>query len=147
MQLSEHFTLAELTVSANAARLGLSNAPPPDVLEHLRSSARQLERVRAILGDKPLVISSGYRSPEVNRAAAGAKSSAHLSGWAIDFTCPAFGTPLQIAQRINVVGVTFDQLIHEYGRWVHISFDPQRRGQLLTIDNHGTRPGLLPVRP
>jgi hypothetical protein len=147
MQLSEHFSLAEFTVSANAVRLGLDNTPPADIIERMKVTARQLERVRAILGDKPLVISSGYRSSAVNRSAGGAKASAHLSGYAIDFTCPTFGTPLQIAQRINVVGVAFDQLIHEYGRWVHISFDPQRRGQLLTIDGQSTRPGLVPVRP
>jgi len=146
MLLSPHFSLAELTVSANAVRLGLDNSPPPDVLEHLRVTAQQLERVRAVLGDRPLIISSGYRGAAVNRAAGGAKSSAHLSGYAVDFSCPEFGSPLQIARRLNVVGLNFDQLIHEFGRWVHISFDPQRRGQMLTIDEQGSRPGLWPVR-
>lgn len=147
MQLSGHFTLAELTVSANAARLGLSNQPPPEIIDRLRATAAQLERVRSILGGHPLIITSGYRSAEVNRAAKGAKSSAHLSGYAVDFTCPGFGSPLEVARRINVAGVPHDQLIHEFGRWVHLSVDPRMRGELLTIDGQGSRPGLLEVRP
>lgn len=145
-QLSPHFSLAELTVSENARRLNLSNAPPPEILARLKTTAGQLERVRELLGGRAILISSAYRSPAVNRAADGAKTSAHLEGWATDFTCPAFGPPLAVAERIARSALTFDQLIHEHGRWVHISFDPKRRGQLLTIDAQGTRAGLLAVR-
>lgn len=146
MQMSEHFTLDEMTVSANAARLGLSNKPPPAIVARLKTVAGQLERVRELLGGQPIRITSGYRSAAVNTAAGGAKASAHLEGWAIDLQCPGYGTPLQVAQRIARSSLTFDQLIHEHGVWVHISFDPRRRGQLLTIDRAGTREGLLPVR-
>ncbi len=146
MQLSEHFSLAELTVSANAVRLGLDNTPPPDILEHLRTVAGQMERVRLRLDGNPIKVSSGYRSPEVNRAAGGVKASAHQAGWAVDFTCPDFGDPIAVAERLEHSGITFDQLIHEHGAWVHISFDPRRRGDVLTIDRLGTRPGLEPAR-
>ena len=146
-QLSEHFSLAELTVSENARRLGLSNIPPADILARLKTTAKQMERVRELLGGRAIHVSSAYRAPAVNRAASGAKASAHMSGWAVDFICPDFGTPLAIAERIARSALTFDQLIHEYGRWVHISFDPVRRGEQLTIDVHGTRSGLLAVRP
>ena len=146
-QLSEHFSLAEMTVSANAVALGLSNIPPADILARLKTTARQMERVRDLLGGRAIHVSSAYRSPAVNRVAGGAKASAHMSGWAVDFTCPDFGSPLDVADRIARSALTFDQLIHEHGRWVHISFDPLRRGQQLTIDAHGTRPGLLSVRP
>ncbi|SFK41256.1 D-Ala-D-Ala carboxypeptidase family metallohydrolase [Caulobacter sp. UNC279MFTsu5.1] len=146
-QLSEHFSLAELTVSENARRLGLSNTPPPDILKRLTTTAEHMERVRALLLGQAIHVSSAYRSPAVNRAAGGAKASAHMSGWAVDFTCPDFGPPLLVARRIALSGLAFDQLIHEFGRWVHISFDPDNRGQVLTIDAQGTRPGLLPVRP
>lgn len=146
MRLSEHFTLSELTVSANAERLGLSNAPPPDIIARLKTVAGQLERVRELVGGHPIRITSGYRSAAVNTAAGGAKASAHLEGWAVDFVCPGFGTPLQVAERIARSALTFDQLIHEHGVWVHLSFDPRRRGQLLTIDRHGTRTGLLAAR-
>lgn len=146
-QLSPHFSLAELTVSENARRLNILNTPPPEILARLKTTAGQMERVRDLLGARPIVVSSAYRSPAVNRAAGGAKTSAHLEGWAVDFTCPDFGPPLAVAERIARAGLAVDQLIHEYGRWVHISFDPKRRGQLLTIDVQGTRSGLLAVRP
>lgn len=145
-QLSEHFSLAELTVSDKARRLGLSNLPPPNILARLKTTAGQMERVRELLGGRAITVSSAYRAPAVNSAVGGAKSSAHMSGWAVDFTCPAYGPPLAIAERIARSALTFDQLIHEHGRWVHISFAPERRGELLTIDGHGTRSGLLAVR-
>lgn len=146
MQLSPHFSLAELTVSANAARLGLDNSPPPEILDRLRLVAEQMELVRAALGNKPIIVTSAYRSPAVNRAAGGAKASAHMEGWAVDFTCPAFGTPIEVAVRLAKSSLTYDQLIHEHGIWVHISFDPRNRGQKLTIDALGARVGLLPAR-
>lgn len=146
MRLSEHFTLAELTVSANAVRLGLSNAPPPAIVARLKTVAGQLERIRELVGGKPIRVTSGYRSEAVNTAAGGAKTSAHREGWAMDIQCPQYGTPLQLAERIARSALTFDQLIHEHGVWVHISFDPRRRGELLTIDRLGTRPGLLAAR-
>lgn len=146
MQMSAHFTLAEMTVSANAQRLGLDNTPPPDIIARLKVVAAQMERVREALGGKPLRITSCYRSPAVNRAAGGAKASAHLEGWAVDFVCPDYGSPLAIAQRLERSAISFDQLIHEHGVWVHISFDPRRRGQLLTIDKGGTREGLHEAR-
>lgn len=146
MQLSEHFSLAEMTVSDNARRLGLSNDPPPEIMARLRTVAYQMERVRIVLGEHPIRVTSAYRSPTVNRAAGGAKTSAHLAGWAVDFQCPGFGTPLRIAEAISRSAITFDQLIHEHGVWVHLSFDPKRRGQLLTIDKLGTRSGLMAVR-
>jgi zinc D-Ala-D-Ala carboxypeptidase len=146
MQLTSHFSLAELCVSANAVRLGLDNTPTPEVLEHLKVTAALLEQVRSVLGDRPIQVTSAYRGPDVNRAAGGVKTSAHLSGWAADFVCPSFGSPLKTAQAIAAVGVEFDQLIHEHGVWVHISADPKRRRQLLTIDGKGTRAGLLKAR-
>lgn len=146
MQMSEHFSLAEMTVSANAARLGLDNNPPPDILARLKTVAAQMEKVRELLGGAAIRITSAYRSAAVNKAAGGAKASAHLEGWAVDFVCPDFGSPRQVAERIARSAITFDQLIHEHGVWVHISFDPRRRGQLLTIDKAGTREGLLAVR-
>ena len=146
MQLSAHFSLAELTISANAVRLGLDNSPPPEILERLYVVAARLEIVRTLLGGQSIVVSSGYRSAKVNRAAGGAKASAHLDGWAVDFTCSGFGPPLAVARKIAESSLMFDQLIHEHGRWVHLSFDPARHRQQLTIDALGTRPELKAVR-
>ncbi|ATC34125.1 DUF882 domain-containing protein [Caulobacter vibrioides] len=147
MQMSAHFTLAEMTVSARAKRERIDNTPPPDIIARLKVVAAQMERVRERLGGKPITITSCYRSPALNAKTPGAaKASAHSQGWAVDFVCPGFGSPLQVADWLARSTISFDQLIHEHGVWVHISFDPRRRGELLTIDGKGPRDGLLEVR-
>ncbi len=130
MQLTEHFSLLELTFSSTAERLGIDNTPPDDVIEHLKVTAAGLEKVRAVLGF-PLHIDSGYRCDVLNAAVHGSKTSAHLDGYAADFICPAFGTPLEIVRVIVGSGIQFDQCIQE-GTWVHISFDPRMRKEVLT---------------
>ena len=142
MRLSPHFTLAELTKTTT----GLDNSPSSSHLANLVTLAAALEKVRAVLGNNPIQINSGYRSPEVNKAVGGARASAHLTGQAVDFTCPGFGTPLAVCEAIKAAGIELDQLIHEYGRWVHLGINPSPRRQYLTVDKLGTRPGLLEVR-
>jgi zinc D-Ala-D-Ala carboxypeptidase len=144
MMLSRYFSLSEMTVSQEAARRGLDNNPPPEILENLKRTAGDLDSVREAIGCA-IHVSSGYRSPQVNQAVGGAKHSAHLTGLAVDFIAPKFGTPLELAKFIERMPLEFDQLIHEYGRWVHLGFAGKGkvgRRQLLTIDKHGTRPGL-----
>ncbi len=144
MKLSENFTLAEMTVSETAARRGLANMPVGKQLENLRETARRLEAIREHLGG-PVVVTSGYRSPEVNTAVGGSKTSAHCHGLAADFTCPSFGTPLEVARELLKAGFEFDQLIHEFDSWVHIGFaEPGKasRKQALTINKRGTMAGL-----
>lgn len=141
MNLSPHFTLAEMTVSETAARRGIDNDPPPDVVERLKHTALGLEAVRIRLG-APIVVSSGYRSPALNAAIGGAQNSDHTRGDAADFICPDFGAPSTIVSALKDSGIQFDQLIEEFGRWVHISFGPRMRGQVLRIDRNGTRPWM-----
>jgi zinc D-Ala-D-Ala carboxypeptidase len=141
MNLSPHFTLAEMTVSETAARRGIDNDPPPDVVERLKHTALGLEAVRIRLG-APIVVSSGYRSPALNAAIGGAQNSDHTRGDAADFICPGFGAPSTIVSALKDSGIQFDQLIEEFGRWVHISFGPRMRGQVLRIDRNGTRPWM-----
>jgi zinc D-Ala-D-Ala carboxypeptidase len=143
-RLSEHFTLAELTVSETAARRGLDNTPPPSALGNLVRLAALLEAVRTQIG-RPVIVISGYRAPEVNRLVGGNTGSAHTAGRAADIISPAFGTPLQLARAIEASGLPFDQVIHEFGRWVHVSIAPEGappRRMALTIDLTGTRTGL-----
>ena len=135
MTLSDHFSFEELTHSQIAARRGIDNTPPADILPHLIVTARELEKVRALLGC-PMLISSGYRSPEVNRAVGGSSVSAHCQGYATDFIAPAFGTPREVAIKIRDSGIVYDQLIEE-GSWTHISFDPRMRRQTLTAHFNG----------
>lgn len=138
MNLSENFTLEELAFSSTAQRLGVDNTPTPEIAAHLTTLAQGLEQVRALLGE-PMHIDSGYRCPALNTAVGGAKQSAHLEGHAADFICPAFGAPLEIVKAIEASDIAFDKCIQE-GGWVHISFDPQARRQLLTahFGPHGT---------
>lgn len=133
-QLTEHFSLEELTHSDKAVELNIDNFPPLEVVACLTRCAMGLEAVRQILGE-PMHISSGYRSPALNRAVKGEPKSAHLYGYAADFTCPNFGTPRDVAQAIVRGHVPFDQVICE-GTWVHISFDPTMRGMALTAHFH-----------
>lgn len=130
MRLTEHFTLEELIHSEIAMRRGLDNTPPADVAENLKSLAHGLEQVRGLLGCA-MVISSGYRSAELNAAVGSSLTSAHRTGFAADFVAPAFGSPKDVAKAIRDSGIKFDQLIQE-GAWVHISFDPRMRRDLLT---------------
>ena len=129
--LSEHFSLDEFTASQEATRHGINNKPSEKVVENLRMLATLLEQVRTLLGGGAIRISSGYRSLALNRHIGSNDTSAHVRGYAADFTCPAFGTPIEVAKKIAESNLKFDQLIYE-GTWVHISCDPQNRRQLLT---------------
>lgn len=141
MNLSPHFALEELTISQTAARKGMSNDPSAVILARLEKTLTPgLERIRALLG-KPLTINSGYRSPAVNKAIGGSPTSAHCQGYAADFICPAFGTPLEICEHLADKLDDFDQLIQE-GAWVHVSFDPRNRRQLLTKIKGGYAAGI-----
>lgn len=141
VKLSAHFDLSEFTISQTAARLGIDNTPPPDVVERLKHTAQGLEGIRILLG-VPIIISSGYRSPALNAAVGGSKTSQHMTGEAVDFTAPGFGSPRHVMDRILDAGIGFDQCILEFppNGWVHMSFVPSgARRQALLIDGGGTR--------
>jgi hypothetical protein len=144
MQLSDHFTLAELIQSQTASRLGLDNTPPPAVLAALERTAVGLEYIRTLIR-APIIISSGYRSPDVNQVVGGAASSQHIKGEAADITAPAYGTPYQLMTRIVNSNIDYDQCILEYYNhttgtgWVHVSFSDKPRKQALVIDSMGAR--------
>ena len=138
MRLSRYFTSHEMTRSQTATRRGIDNSPTPSAIQNLRQTCSLLEEVRALLDGQPVIITSGYRSPALNRRIGGSRRSHHCLGYAADFICPNFGTPSMIAQAIRNSSMTFDQLIHE-GSWVHISAHPQERRQCLTAVFHRGR--------
>lgn len=127
-QLTAHFTLEELSATQHRH---FENIPPAEVVAVLRETADRMETVRALLGGKVISVSSGYRSPGLNKAVGGSYTSAHLTGHAVDFNCYGFGDPLAICRELAMSHMAFDQLIEE-GSWVHISFDPRLRRQVLT---------------
>ena len=131
MQLTPHFSLAELTVTNQK----IDNTPSKEIVEVLRTTAFYMEKVREILGNVAITVNSGYRSPDVNRQVGGTSNSSHTHGYAVDFT--AYGhTPLTISNILSKSNLKFDQLIYEK-TWVHISFDPRMRGNILTLKGKG----------
>lgn len=140
--MSRFFTLDEMLFSETATRLKINNAPGQKELANLERLMLTMDQVREYL-DAPVIVSSGYRSPELNKTTKGSKTSAHMRGLACDFRCPAYGTPLMVAQALAKSGIVFDQLIHEFGSWVHLGLSEEApRGQLLTINKKGTFAGL-----
>ena len=151
MQLTPHFTLAELTRSSVAQARGLSNEPPPELLPRLILTAEMLERIRATLG-VPVSVTSGYRSPQVNIAVGGATSSDHTQGHAADIVAPAFGTPYDVARTLAPLVSTLGigQLILEGikgKRWVHVSTHTPEKAvnRIITITDSGVAVGIKPV--
>lgn len=140
MNLTAHFTLEELTASQWAARNEVDNTPDAAAIENLKRLAQALEVVRYTVG-VPVLVSSGYRSPQVNRMIGGVSTSFHTLGLAADFICPQFGPPLAVARKLmGVDALMFDQLILEYGRWVHLGLavkGKEPRLQALTIFRPG----------
>jgi zinc D-Ala-D-Ala carboxypeptidase len=132
--LSLNFTLEELTFSQTAARLGIPNVPSDEQIASLKALCDNiLQPLRHNLA-APLFVSSGYRSPALNRAVEGASDSQHLLGKAADITCPTMSTD-DLFKRVLRLELPFDQLIYEGGKesvWVHVSFDTAgRRGEIL----------------
>jgi zinc D-Ala-D-Ala carboxypeptidase len=132
-QLTAHFALEELACTQHRE---FDNTPPPEVVGTLRTTAARMEDVRRRLGDRVISVSSGYRCPALNRAVGGSRTSAHLTGDAVDFNCYGFGDPLAVCRTLAQSDIAFDQLIEE-GTWVHISFDSRLRRQVLTRRDGG----------
>jgi hypothetical protein len=149
MILDEHitrnFALSEFVVSHTAERLGIDNTPPASVLAILRNVLIPgLQEVRDLLG-VPIVVKSGYRCPQLNAAVRGSPGSDHLTGHAVDFVAPGYGSPSEVARQLVsfMPQFKFDQLIQE-GGWVHLSFAPRRRNEVLTA--HFTPSGVSYTR-
>ena len=146
-KLSPHFTLAEFLKSETANARGIENVVANNEhMANLYTTASIMELVRAKLGNKPVLVTSGYRCPELNAAVGGVSDSQHALGQACDFVCPQFGTPLDIATAIAQSSILFDQLIYENtpgAVWVHISQRPNPRRQVLSLHNGQYVPGIV----
>lgn len=99
--------------------------------------ANLLDPLRAEL-DRPIVVSSGYRSPALNRAVHGSASSQHCKGEAADIIVPGLSVD-EVVKAIRESGLPYDQLINEFGGWVHVSFSlvRERRQALRAVRSHG----------
>lgn len=133
----KYFTIAELCRSATAQAKGIDNTPTPQIVSNLqRLIDRVLDPVRKIYG-KPIVVSSGYRSPALEAVISGAGASQHMTGCAADLQ-PTTGGSLADIFKACVALNNFDQLIIEENekgaRWVHVSYSTNRRGQMLAYN-------------
>ena len=138
MRLTEHFTLEEFVNSQIATRRRLDNTPSPQVIENLKRVAEVLEQVRELV-KRPIIISSGYRSPSLNVAVGGAAKSAHVNGLAADINAVGLSAH-DLAQMIAASPILFDQLIFE-GTWVHVGLSekvPRRQVSTAHFGSSGT---------
>jgi hypothetical protein len=145
MLISEHFTLEEMTVSEWAARNGIDNAPHgPFVIENLRLlCVHVLEPLRRILRI-PIIVTSGYRNPEVNKAIGGSETSDHMQGRAADIIVPR----VSVAWVFDTIAknLPFDQVIDEFGQWTHVSYRLNAcRGQKLIARFVNGKPQFIPA--
>ena len=138
MQLSEHFSLEELTHTDHRI---FDNTPTDAELSNLVRLAEFLEVVRAVLDDRVVLINSAYRSKAVNDAVGSKDSSQHRTGCAADIQVPGM-TPDEVVKLIRSADLEFDQVIREFDRWTHISIPLEGvapRKTALVIDRSGTR--------
>ena len=139
MQLSEHFSYAELTRTSHRT---LDNTPDDRALINLRRLAVLLESLKNLLGGRAVIITSAFRSKAVNDAVGSKDTSQHRLGCAADLRVPGM-TPDEVVLRVTQSGLPFDQVIREFNSWTHISIpntlsDAPRRSALI-IDRAGTR--------
>lgn len=140
MNLSEHFTLDELTHTDHRQ---FNNTPNASEMANLVRLAAFLEDVKTVLGGKPVMINSAFRSKAVNDAVGSSDKSQHRIGCAADIRVPGM-TPDEVVKAIRAAGLGYDQIIREFDRWTHISIpnnpEDKPRQQALIIDRSGTRP-------
>ena len=139
MNLSPHFTYDELT---HTDHRDLDNTPNEHELENLKRLASFLEEVKTVLGGKPIMVNSAFRSKAVNDAVGSKDTSQHRVGCAADLRVPGM-TPDQVVKAIIASGIGYDQVIREFDRWTHVSVPNEPSGaprrQALIIDKQGTR--------
>jgi hypothetical protein len=145
MQLSKNLSLAEMTISYEAKRRGISNNPTQDHLANMKKLSDNVFQPIREHFKSPIRISSGYRSLALNKAIKGAATSQHCSGEAMDIDMD--GTSITNAQIFNYIkdNLVFDQLIWEFGTdknpdWVHVSYESngkQRKQILKAIRKNG----------
>jgi zinc D-Ala-D-Ala carboxypeptidase len=133
MKVGTFFTLDEFTTSQTAARLSISNNPSAKALDAIQALCLNiLDPLRGHLG-RPIVVSSGYRSPALNKAVPGSSTtSQHCKGEAADILCPGL-TVADVIKVIRELELPFDQLLDEYGSWTHVSYGPRNRREVLMV--------------
>jgi hypothetical protein len=137
--MTPHFTLEELTHTDHRE---LDNTPNESEIANIQRLAEFLEQVKEVLGGKPIMVNSAFRSKAVNDAVGSKDTSQHRIGCAADIRVPAM-TPDEVVRAVIASGLPYDQIIREFDRWTHVSIpntpEAKPRKQALIIDRAGTR--------
>ena len=153
MNLSEHFTFEELThtdhreldnTPTNAEKCIIDGKETTvDAVANLTRLANFLEKLKVVLGGKPIMVNSAFRSEAVNTAVGSKNTSDHRRGCAADIRVPGM-TPDQVVRAIIASDLAYAQVIREFDRWTHVAIpthegDAPKKSKLI-IDKQGTRP-------
>ena len=136
--MTEHFTLNEFLRSDTASRYKIDNTPNKEQLENIEFVARQLEIIRSYY-NKPMFITSGFRTKELNTLLKGSKTSQHMQGLAVDINLKSKEENKIFFNLVNKLiqekKIKVYQLIDEYNyKWVHIGFSKTNpKGQILHL--------------
>lgn len=137
--MTPHFTLEELTHTDHRE---LDNTPNESEIANIQRLAEFLEQVKEVLGGKPIMVNSAFRSKAVNDAVGSKDTSQHRIGCAADIRVPSM-TPDEVVRAVIASGLPYDQIIREFDRWTHVSIpntpEAKPRKQALIIDRAGTR--------
>jgi uncharacterized protein YcbK (DUF882 family) len=137
--MTPHFTLNELTHTDHRT---LDNTPNESEIANIQRLAEFLEQIKTVLGNKPIMVNSAFRSKAVNDAVGSKDTSQHRIGCAADIRVPTM-TPDEVVRAIIASGIGYDQIIREFDRWTHVSVpntpEAKPRKQALIIDKAGTR--------
>jgi zinc D-Ala-D-Ala carboxypeptidase len=152
--MTPNFTIEEFTASATAINKNIDNALPNNLLDAAQNTLDMMQRIRNFLSAKagrdiPILIQSGYRSPELNILVGGTSNSDHTYAAAVDFRAPAFGSAYDVALALSTELETLGigQLINEYpdGQgWVHVSTNSPLKdiNKIITVARSGTKVGI-----
>lgn len=156
-KFAPNFPRRELEASQTATRRGIDNSIPQELLpnairlswwlQELRNKINRIHRIDSRSRELPIIVTSGYRGPELNKAIGGATNSQHMRAEAADFGVPGM-TPRQLVDFIVKHHPGYDQMIEEFGRWVHVSVVAENpRGQVLVARMNGKKVSYQPLNP
>jgi len=144
MKLTDHFSVEEFTASDTAARLGIDNSLPADLTAIAIETAQMMERIRSFLG-VPILVTSGYRCPELNAAIGSTSTSDHIKAMACDFKVPNYGTPIDVCRALlpELDNFGVGQIIYE-NTWIHVSTRKQDKpiNRVLSMQGGKYSPGI-----
>ena len=155
MSFAPNFPQHEFEASQNAARKGIDNSLPADKLDdmvkvswwlqELRNKINRIHRTESRARELPVIITSGYRCPELNTAIGGSSTSQHMRAQAVDIHVPGM-TARQLVDFIAEHMTGYDQMIEEFGRWVHVSVCENPRGEVLVARKSGKGVRYAPLK-